>query len=257
MVFFSCNNCGEASKKNQVERHMYICKFATFSCIDCQLVFTKDTYKDHVKCITENQKYGGKNYVEKENKGEVKQNAWVDQVNRAIELVVDPQVKELLKSVAGFANIPRKEAKFINFLKNSFRLRDNSLAVRAWQAIAAEAEKMRQEAIKKQAEVQKAERVEKKEAANRKIEEKNNKKEEKKDEDETTTTVETSNFKWKKAIKRKLKENGGEMKMKKLKKAILEEYPNGEEENFDELFEEKLKKCPVRVEGKKVVLESS
>uniref|UniRef100_A0A8R1DKH2 Zf-LYAR domain-containing protein n=1 Tax=Caenorhabditis japonica TaxID=281687 RepID=A0A8R1DKH2_CAEJA len=158
MVFFSCNNCGEACKKNQVERHLFQCRNTTFSCIDCQLVYTRDTYKDHVKCITENQKYGGKNYVEKENKGEAKQNAWVDQVNRAIEFVNDSEVKELLKSVAGFANIPRKEAKFINFLSNSCRLRDKNLALRAWQAIAAEAEKMRTEAIKKQEEQQKADK---------------------------------------------------------------------------------------------------
>ena len=35
-------------------------------------------YEKHVKCITENEKYGGKNYVPKPgaNKGEQKQEAW-------------------------------------------------------------------------------------------------------------------------------------------------------------------------------------
>ncbi|CAP37281.2 Protein CBG20151 [Caenorhabditis briggsae] len=260
MVFFSCNNCGEACKKNQVERHLFQCRNTTFSCIDCQLIYTRDTYKDHVKCITENQKYGGKNYVEKENKGEAKQNAWVDQVNRAIEFVTDHQVKELLKSVAGFANIPRKEAKFINFLTNSCRLRDKNLALRAWQAIAAEAEKMREEAIRKQEEMQKAEKAQKEAAAAVKAKETTTTTSAAPDEapeapEEATPTV----FKWKKVIKRKLKENGGEMKIKKLKKEVISEFSSEarteEPEDVAAVFEEKLQKCGgVNVDGKMVSL---
>ncbi|CAI5444678.1 unnamed protein product [Caenorhabditis angaria] len=249
MVFFSCNGCGEALKKNQVEKHSFQCRNATFSCIDCQLVFTRETHKGHIKCITENQKYGGKNYVEKENKGEAKQNAWVDQVNGAIDAVQDHEVKELLKSVAGFANIPRKEAKFINFLMNSCRLRDRNFALRAWQAIAAEAEKMRQEAIAKQEELQKTER-EQKEAANSKSAKKDSDEENKKVESEENGTV---NFKWKKVIKRKLKDNGGEMKIKKLRKEVLQEFSDagGESENPTDLFSEKLEKCSnIQINGK-------
>ncbi|KAF1760693.1 hypothetical protein GCK72_008942 [Caenorhabditis remanei] len=258
MVFFSCNNCGEACKKNQVERHLFQCRNTTFSCIDCQLVYTRDTYKDHVKCITENQKYGGKNYVEKENKGEAKQNAWVDQVNRAIEFVTDSQVKELLKSVAGFANIPRKEAKFINFLINSCRLRDKNLALRAWQAIAAEAEKMREEAIRKQEEMQKLEKAQKEAAAAAKKDaaEKTGATSSSAPEDADSEST-PSSFKWKKVIKRKLKENGGEMKIKKLRKAVCEEYSTkngGDSDDVESLFDEKLQKCGVSVEGKKVSL---
>ncbi|KAK6021702.1 hypothetical protein OSTOST_12619 [Ostertagia ostertagi] len=62
-----------------------------------------------------------KNYVEKEAKGEVKQNAWCEQVERAIEFVKDP------------------------------RLRDQALCRMAWKAIADEAEK-----VKKEQELQKA-----------------------------------------------------------------------------------------------------
>ncbi|CAI2348753.1 unnamed protein product [Caenorhabditis sp. 36 PRJEB53466] len=259
MVFFSCNNCGEACKKNQVERHLFQCRNTTFSCIDCQLIYNCETYKDHVKCISENQKYGGKNYVEKENKGEAKQNAWVDQVNRAIEFVTDFQVRELLKSVAGFANIPRKEAKFINFLTNSCRLRDKNLALRAWQAIATEAEKMRLEAIQRQEEMQKAEKAQK-EAA---VAAKKDSDEEIKKETEETSAEEpeisgtTTTFKWKKVIKRKLKDNGGEMKIKKLKKAVLNEFSSagGEADDLDALFKEKLEKCvAVTIEGKKAMI---
>ncbi len=44
------------------------------------LCFSGDAYKDHVKCISENEKYGGKNYkapVGKGNKGEAKQEQWL------------------------------------------------------------------------------------------------------------------------------------------------------------------------------------
>lgn len=45
-----------------------ICRNTTYSCLDCGQAFTLATYKNHVKCLTEGKKYGGKNYVEKENK---------------------------------------------------------------------------------------------------------------------------------------------------------------------------------------------
>lgn len=36
-----------------------------------------DDYKNHVKCISEDQKYGGKGYEAKSNKGDVKQQQWI------------------------------------------------------------------------------------------------------------------------------------------------------------------------------------
>lgn len=68
MVYFTCDCCGESLKKNQVLKHTFRCKSNEFSCIDCQVVFTKKSYVEHIKCITEDQKYGGANYVAKENK---------------------------------------------------------------------------------------------------------------------------------------------------------------------------------------------
>lgn len=62
--------------------------------------------------------------------GEVKQSRWVEQVERAISNVTDRELKGLLQQIEGFANIPRKEAKFINFLQNSIRIRDRELCLR-------------------------------------------------------------------------------------------------------------------------------
>uniref|UniRef100_A0A915D4H6 Zinc finger C2H2 LYAR-type domain-containing protein n=1 Tax=Ditylenchus dipsaci TaxID=166011 RepID=A0A915D4H6_9BILA len=153
MVYFTCDVCGDSLKKNQVQKHTFHCKSNTFSCIDCQSVFDKTTFKEHIKCITENQKYGGANYVAKENKGEVKQNSWIDQVNMAIENMKDQKLKKMLGQVANYTNIPRKEAKFINFLQNSVKIRDQNTCARAWKAIS--------EAIKEMNEPQAQSAVEK------------------------------------------------------------------------------------------------
>ena len=42
--------------------------------------FSGDTYKEHIKCISEDQKYSGKNWEPKANanKGEQKQEAWTE-----------------------------------------------------------------------------------------------------------------------------------------------------------------------------------
>ncbi|KAL7078387.1 hypothetical protein ACQ4LE_001948 [Meloidogyne hapla] len=143
MVFFICDNCGESLKKNQVKKHTYKCKNGSFSCMDCQQVFNNKNYDQHIKCISENEKYGGANYIAKINKGEVKQDSWINQVRGAIKFVNEPQLKGLLKSIQGYTNIPRKESKFINFLQNSLKIRDHSLCEKAWEAIKIEAEKLK------------------------------------------------------------------------------------------------------------------
>lgn len=252
MVFFSCDLCNESLKKNQVEKHTYKCRSQSYSCIDCQVCFTPQTYQQHVKCMTENQKYGSKNYVEKEAKGEMKQNAWCEQVERAIKFVKEPRLKSLLENIQGYSNIPRKEAKFINFLTNSCRIRDVSLCKLAWKAIADEAEKLKKEEESKKAteEVEKVAppaEVEKGAVTNGTAECSNN---------ENKGTG--ADFKWKATIKRKLREAGGEMKVKKLRKAVVSAYKEvvgDEEDGAEELFEAKLAKSGVTINGKVVSIQ--
>ncbi|EYC10872.1 hypothetical protein Y032_0053g2344 [Ancylostoma ceylanicum] len=66
------------------------------------------------------------------------------------------------------------------------------------------------------------------------------------------------NFKWKATIKRKLREAGGEMKVKKLRKAVVGAYAEvaGDTEGVEELFEAKLAKSGVAVNGKMASLVS-
>uniref|UniRef100_A0A0M3I2U9 Zf-LYAR domain-containing protein n=1 Tax=Ascaris lumbricoides TaxID=6252 RepID=A0A0M3I2U9_ASCLU len=264
MVFFTCDECGEALKKNQVDKHKFKCRSSTYSCIDCNAVFTSNSYKDHIKCISEDQKYGGKNFVQKENKGEMKQNQWVEQVERAIRNVHEADVKSVLEKIRGFANIPRKETKFINFLLNSIRIRDRNLCVKAWKCIAEEAKRMREEEEKQKCnEATSTQAGEKIENAM-----KNHHKNEMSKElvlnghskERMVNAAEFSNgakteFKWKKTIKRTLKEEGGEMKVKKLRKAVIGKYLEGKREEEDgthlrEVFDEKLSSAGVVVDGK-------
>ncbi|KFD69095.1 hypothetical protein M514_03022, partial [Trichuris suis] len=140
MVFFTCNGCGEAVKKQQVEKHRLRCRRShVFSCMDCGTEFRGIEYNGHIKCITEQEKYSGGTYQEKERKGEAKQESWIDQVQKAIDQAKPTNIglRNLLESLKSYTNIPRKQAKFKNFLSSSLRVRDERLIDDAWAAISA------------------------------------------------------------------------------------------------------------------------
>lgn len=134
MVFFTCNACGESVKKAQVEKHVAACQNCEcLSCIDCGKDFWGDDYKNHVKCISEDQKYGGKGYEGKSHKGDVKQQAWLQKINELMKRSnISPKVKELLQHISGFDNVPRKKAKFQNWMKNSLKVHSESLLDQVW-----------------------------------------------------------------------------------------------------------------------------
>ncbi|XP_001501162.1 cell growth-regulating nucleolar protein [Equus caballus] len=134
MVFFTCNACGESVKKVQVEKHVAICRNCEcLSCIDCGKDFWGDDYKNHVKCISEDQKYGGKGYEGKTHKGDIKQQAWIQKINELIKRPnVSPKVRELLEQISAFDNVPRKKAKFQNWMKNSLKVHNESVLEQVW-----------------------------------------------------------------------------------------------------------------------------
>ncbi|XP_027453930.2 cell growth-regulating nucleolar protein [Zalophus californianus] len=134
MVFFTCNACGESVKKVQVEKHVAICRNCEcLSCIDCGKDFWGDDYKNHVKCISEEQKYGGKGYEGKTHKGDIKQQAWIQKINELVKRPnVSRKVRELLEQISGFDNVPRKKAKFQNWMKNSLKVHNESILEQVW-----------------------------------------------------------------------------------------------------------------------------
>lgn len=82
-----------------------------------------EEYVAHTKCISEAERYGGKDYVPKANanKGERKQQEWLcvvnNLLNRSTEL--SNAEKNFLNILSNYENIPRKKAKFLNFIRNA------------------------------------------------------------------------------------------------------------------------------------------
>lgn len=141
MVYFYCDACGESLKKNQVEKHRYKCRgCCVVSCVDCGHNFRGNEYESHTKCISEEEKYSGKNYKPKPNanKGEIKQELWTQQVQQAIDKASDPKIQTALQQLYNYSNIPRKKAKFENFLSSCLHLRNSALVSKVWEAISAE-----------------------------------------------------------------------------------------------------------------------
>nr|XP_023439618.2 cell growth-regulating nucleolar protein isoform X2 [Dasypus novemcinctus] len=134
MVFFTCNACGESVKKVQVEKHVAICRNCEcLSCIDCGKDFWGNDYRNHVKCISEDQKYGGKGYEGKTHKGDIKQQAWIQKINELMKRPnVSPKVRELLEQISGYDNVPRKRAKFQNWMKNSLKVYNEPILEQVW-----------------------------------------------------------------------------------------------------------------------------
>ncbi|TKR61543.1 hypothetical protein L596_028639 [Steinernema carpocapsae] len=194
-------------------------------------------------------------------RGEVKQQGWVAQVQAAIQHVQDRSLRSLLEQIAGFDNIPRKEKKFINFLQNSMRIRNAELCKKAWAAIETEANRLKaeEEERKKTTEVEKKIAEEKKAAEEAEAEASEFNAEEAKKTSEPTAEP----FKWKKAIKRRLKEADGEIKLKKLRKVVLSDYAETmasesaeDDESLKTLFAEKLESAGVVVEGSVVKMKA-
>ncbi|XP_076171469.1 uncharacterized protein LOC143148725 [Ptiloglossa arizonensis] len=125
MVVFTCNNCGETLQKPKVAKHYeFQCRTAPFlTCVDCFKDFRGEEYVAHTKCITEAQRYGGKDYIPKlsANKGERKQQEWINIVNNILnsQTNLSNAERKFLNSLSKFENIPRKKAKFLNFVRSA------------------------------------------------------------------------------------------------------------------------------------------
>uniref|UniRef100_A0A8C8S2J0 Ly1 antibody reactive n=1 Tax=Pelusios castaneus TaxID=367368 RepID=A0A8C8S2J0_9SAUR len=134
MVVFTCSACGESVKKGQVEKHVNICRNCQcLSCMDCGKDFWGEDYKSHVKCISEDQKYGGKGYEAKTNRGDVKQQEWIQKIQEVIKKPsISPKVRNILEQMHCYDNIPRKKVKFQNWMTNSMNIDNRALQDQVW-----------------------------------------------------------------------------------------------------------------------------
>ncbi|XP_021697945.1 cell growth-regulating nucleolar protein [Aedes aegypti] len=146
MVFFTCNHCGESLKKQAVEKHGWKCKRElNVSCMDCQKDFHGKEYDAHTSCITEAEKYSGKDYVPKANanKGAKKQEAWLDTIRSITDSKrnLSKGISEVFNVIRKNDNIPRKQKGFLNFFANSAKhIRRNDVEA-AWALLEEEVKK--------------------------------------------------------------------------------------------------------------------
>jgi len=144
MVVFTCAHCGESLQKPKVEKHYETkCRNRNpdLCCMDCLKDFRGDEYKVHTKCVSEAERYGGKGFIAKpgQNKGERKQNAWLEIVQSVLDenTKLSGTLRQLLEKVAQQPNTPRKKPKFINFIRSmDYRIGQKDVES-AWELLSA------------------------------------------------------------------------------------------------------------------------
>ncbi|XP_075166731.1 uncharacterized protein C16C10.8 [Haematobia irritans] len=284
MVFFTCNNCGESVKKPSVEKHYNTkCnnRVKNVSCMDCQKDFHGEEYVAHTKCISELEKYSGKNYVARENQnsGQKKQETWMDIVRSILESKeydLSPQTRNIFQRLKDFDNVPRKKAKFQNFVANCMRIPAKQ-AEPVWSVLEKELENMKKakqeqmEAAKKaQEEAKKVQEKPKENGVKRKaaeeaentsngVEKKKKKKNEVVEEptrngNDTAEIIEESDeFQWSTILEKIVGKNPEGLSLEKLKKKLLKKYKSKmaleeltekQQKKFEKKFNKTLKKCP-------------
>jgi cell growth-regulating nucleolar protein len=190
----------------------------------------------------------------------VKQSKWTEQVENAIKNVKneDHQLNALLTRILGFTNIPRKEEKFVNFLKNSIKVRDESLCRSAWKAISEEATKAATNGTTPKPEPNLDNAMKSVPPKKSVHDERANGNHQQGTNGSSLLSEESSPnpFKWKATIKRKLKSADGEMKLKTLRLEVCREFCDANPAvecnaaELKEIFDAKLSSTGVVVEGK-------
>ncbi|CAG0900979.1 unnamed protein product [Darwinula stevensoni] len=243
MVVFTCNHCGSSLKKNQVDKHRFQCpNCVAVSCMDCGKDFWGEEYSQHTKCITEEEKYEGNDFQPKpsQNKGEKKQEAWIEHINNVImtQKKMEPKLRSLLTRLTQYSNIPRKRKKFENFIRNSVKA-PNDVIAKAWDVFESSLraqknndisngneEKQSKELLNGSSEQGKGALKRKQQPCEHDDESSPQEKISKQDDaDEIPSQEEVPKFKWKSVIKQALREaDGQELPVKKLRKKVLSEY---------------------------------
>jgi len=260
MVTFCCGKCNESLKKSKVEQHYYRCRNDYVTCIDCNTDFGGDEFNTHVKCVSEAERYGGVGFKAKANKGEVKQNSWIEQIQGAADNPnLSANAKRVMEVIGANENIPRKKKKFDNFVKNTCRFAFQGVINEIWEAISAlKPEPVKQEPVKKEEPVE-AELVEadpeskdtEKDEENRTDDSTEIKAEvnsaKRKCADEETTSPDKKQkveWKWSREIKEALKSmDDSSCKIKTLRKQVFKKAEENDIEALDkDEFLAKLKK---------------
>lgn len=123
------------------------------------IILREEEYVAHTKCMTEAERYSGKDYVPKPsaNKGERKQQEWICVVNNLLNGATDLSNMErnFLNTLSKHENIPRKKPKFLNFIRNAMGNRVNMNVVESvWNKMENEHKQNQQFALREQDTIQ-------------------------------------------------------------------------------------------------------
>lgn len=137
MVTFVCEGCNESLKKNKVQTHSMKCRNCIgVTCIDCSVTFTIEDHVGHTGCITEAEKYQGALFQGKSEKKKNSNDMSIDEKWKAVLLKLTScppcEPRFLWTQLGAYDNVPRKKAKFINFLKNSVKMKDMKRIELVW-----------------------------------------------------------------------------------------------------------------------------
>jgi len=141
-------------KKPQAEKHLSQCSTQSLSCMDCHKDFRGKEYQSHTKCISEEQKYAAAGWKApaNRNKGERKQEAWVETIQGVVQTAGDtltPAARSLLQVMTKHENVPRKKPKFMNFIQNVGKgFFDQRVIDQVWTLLEEQLKKEKEEADK-------------------------------------------------------------------------------------------------------------
>ncbi|KAH8272863.1 hypothetical protein KR018_006154 [Drosophila ironensis] len=272
MVFFTCNICGESVKKPSVEKHYQTrCRGneKSVSCMDCMKDFYGEEYVAHTKCISEAQKYASQSegFVAKEpkNKNAQKQDSWMDSIRAILEgseYQLTPALRSAFQKLQSVDNVPRKKAKFENFVGNCMRL-PRQQATQVWDILEKELNKLKQA---KHAELARV-KAEREAAAQKKKEEPPQKKAKVEEVEQVAEEAPSSEFDWPAQLTKLVtKQAEGGIFLEKLRKKILKKYvkhlaveelSEKQAKKFQKRFDKQLKQTEaLQVEGDLVKLAS-
>lgn len=241
--------------------------------MDCLKDFYDEEYVAHTKCISEAQKYSNQNFVPKEpkNKNAQKQESWMD-IIRAIldskEYELTASVRSAFQRLQSVDNVPRKKAKFENFVGNCMRM-PRQQATQVWDILEKELNKMKEA---KQAQLEAAKAAKVAEAAQEKQEQEAPPKKKSKLEngaakaaepaaEPTVATVaeETAEFDWAAQLLKLVSKQPDGIFQEKLRKKLLKKYTKHlavtelsekQAKKFDKRFDKQLKKSDaLQLEG--------
>ncbi|XP_017779055.1 PREDICTED: uncharacterized protein C16C10.8 [Nicrophorus vespilloides] len=246
MVVFTCNNCGESLQKPKVEKHyQFSCKRGkNLTCVDCHKDFLGDAYGEHIRCVSEADRYSAKGSSIKQSeipKGEQKQQEWMDMIRNSIDndTKLSKDLRNVLDKILVNNNLPMKQKPFMNFVFSSLggRVPKHNIEA-AWNVIDNYKKKWLEQ--KSEATKRKAEEAAKSEATSKKAKiepevVENGKSEEAPEENGVS---EGGKFSFETQIFKELKGKEN-MSVAKLRKAVLKAYlkQSGKEEKFNKKLE--------------------